>query len=150
MCDGIWQCPGGDDEHLANCGEQQRCSGLFRCTIASRKVCIQPTEVCNGKADCSSREDELLCELPNKCPEKCNCLLYAIKCTQTTILSQNHVKQILYHRAFVELNQVLTLVELNHMIFQNNLVLFLWKDSNLVDVCIQFNFSSSLQLLDFS
>ncbi len=79
LCDNIWHCPNGQDEH---CNSSAKCHGLFRCVLLVTKVCLHSKEVCDGVTDCASEEDEFLCDV--QCHQKCKCLMYAISCAHTT------------------------------------------------------------------
>ncbi len=85
VCDGKWDCPGGSDESPVHfCGERMNCSGLFKCKKIQR--CVHFGSLCNGIQDCPSADDESLCSLKHtKCPPGCECLTFAILCSNVTL-----------------------------------------------------------------
>ena len=70
LCDGVRDCPEGEDE-VDNCtGKDIRCPGFFRCRSG---VCIHQHEVCDGYVDCEADgDDEAQCHLA-PCPATCDC-----------------------------------------------------------------------------
>ena len=75
VCDGMQQCPLGDDEDDCNI---VKCDGLFRCRTSS--ICIHPDNVCDGVNDCVNADDEVLCQ-PIFCPRGCQCWGYFANCS---------------------------------------------------------------------
>ncbi len=81
VCDSIWDCPRGEDEHFNKiCGVTDSiCVTMFKC----RKVqtCIHLASVCDHISDCPSGDDELFCQLKNVlCPPECQCLAFGLSC----------------------------------------------------------------------
>lgn len=58
LCDGENDCPGGDDEQLANCKNKTCRSDQFQC---DNLACIAGNLACNGNADCTDQSDERDC-----------------------------------------------------------------------------------------
>ena len=80
VCDGKWDCPHGDDEHLSHkCGDKRLCMHFFKCKFS--QICVHAENVCDGIDDCPLGDDELLCEIKTfRCPKQCFCLNLAIMC----------------------------------------------------------------------
>ena len=83
ICDGIIDCPTGDDEE--SCMDY-KCPGHMRCSGFT--FCVPPHEVCDGIAQCPRQDDEKFCQI---CPSGCNCKGTAIYCkdVKNLILSGN-------------------------------------------------------------
>ncbi len=79
-CDGQWHCPDGDDEAVdVLCDGNTRCRDMYKCKDSSQ--CVHLANICDTKLDCPLKDDEHLCDLRKlECPERCTCLVYAIKC----------------------------------------------------------------------
>ena len=80
LCDGKWDCPSGYDESsLHKCNETRGCINMFKCRFS--QVCSHMFDVCSTVIDCPLGDDEQFCSLKDiTCPEKCHCLIFAIKC----------------------------------------------------------------------
>ncbi|XP_070184993.1 G-protein coupled receptor GRL101-like [Littorina saxatilis] len=74
-CNEVKDCPGGEDE--LSC-DHFTCPEFYRCRGSS--VCLHPSHLCDGWAQCPQRDDELLCNLT--CPSACQCQGLAFVCTQ--------------------------------------------------------------------
>ena len=74
-CNDFYDCPLGEDE--LHCKEYI-CHGLYRCRETS--ACVHVTQLCDGVAQCQSRDDESLCELV--CPDHCQCQGWSFVCRQ--------------------------------------------------------------------
>ncbi|KAJ8922708.1 hypothetical protein NQ315_007743 [Exocentrus adspersus] len=64
VCDGMRDCPGGDDE--SHCDGYKNCtSSQFRCRVDGS--CVELSTVCDGVFDCPDETDELVCRynVPN-------------------------------------------------------------------------------------
>ncbi|XP_053405045.1 uncharacterized protein LOC123522896 [Mercenaria mercenaria] len=57
------------------------CSGGYRCS--SSQQCIPLEQICDGIAQCSSKDDEQLCDF--SCPYNCSCSGYSISCRAANI-----------------------------------------------------------------
>ncbi len=150
LCDGTWQCPDGDDEYEC---KQHSCSGLFYCSMEKNvMICLHLIEVCDGVNDCKSGEDEFLCDdLPHRCPASCNCLLYGMLCSNTSIELLGNTKR----AKFVFLNFVGVFAQNIvpfHLLYSSSTVsVLIWSKSRLVKVCSLFiAVYSVLRLADFS
>ena len=75
VCDGIADCPDGEDE--GNCNDFL-CAGLLKCRRDD--ICVHPVDICDGIVHCLfSGDDEKLCDnLP--CPDDCVCRGTAVYC----------------------------------------------------------------------
>ena len=64
VCNGVWDCPEGDDEQykLICDGNYQSCKDM--CKYKNTKhTCIHLGNVCDGQSDCPYEDDDNLCEL---------------------------------------------------------------------------------------
>ncbi len=81
VCNGMWDCPLGADETLFY-ESNYTCGNMFKCKDTT--LCIHVGAVCDGFGNCPQKDDEYHCELKYiQCPFLCECLLYAIVCTNT-------------------------------------------------------------------
>ncbi len=146
ICDGSWQCPNGEDEHVCT---KYNCEGLFHCAMATERICLHLASICDGQHDCVSGEDELLCDLPKRCPHFCDCMLYASKCENTTIFD---VSVSMKNNVFLHLSVVLVFSDISFVfVSYTSLSVLFWLQSKLQWACFHFNDSSvHLQFLDFS
>ena len=85
ICDGITDCPVGDDEEM--CSEYS-CPGHIQYSGAT--YCVPPHEICDGISHCPHQEDEKYCQV---CPQGCHCKGTAIYCYSVEYLL---LKQDLY------------------------------------------------------
>ena len=80
VCDGKWDCPGGEDEIICKLFS---CSQLFKCKNQTK--CLSLSKVCDNHLDCIHGEDEQSCRLTfqNKfiCPHKCTCITLSVVCS---------------------------------------------------------------------
>jgi hypothetical protein len=58
ICDGIADCPGGEDEVATYCGGGDCASTEFTCLDGT---CIGADRICDGRDDCAGGEDERWC-----------------------------------------------------------------------------------------
>ena len=83
VCNGIWDCPNGDDEKIIMCNKKGNCIGMFQCK--NSHICIHLREICDNQLDCIQGDDEFLCALHNiSCPGFCKCLYFAVACENAT------------------------------------------------------------------
>ena len=96
VCDGITDCPLGDDE--SGCvSSNLTCPGFLKCKGGQ---CVHLTHVCDGKYDCPLvGEDELHCDR-KQCPENCICTAASIVCIKASIKIFNALsyKAIMIHQ----------------------------------------------------
>ena len=79
ICDGKWDCPGGNDEVLC---KLLSCSQLFKCKNQTK--CLSLSKVCDKRPDCFHGEDEHSCWsiFQNEvCPQKCTCIALSVVCS---------------------------------------------------------------------
>ena len=150
ICDGSWQCPQGEDE--LSCANHT-CAGLFQCKGSKTRVCIYLFSVCDNQSDCESWEDELFCDLQRQCPMTCECLMYAVVCMDVSLFNTITIQPLLLNLMFCKLHNITTkeagALTLN--IKLANMVFFVWKISNLTDICFKNNLvGPKLLSLDFS
>ncbi|GFN81922.1 G-protein coupled receptor grl101-like [Plakobranchus ocellatus] len=73
LCNGVKDCPGGEDELLSTC--QLFCRDRFRCHGTS--ICLHESRLCDGWPHCPLHDDETFCpsqhDLPISCPVGCRC-----------------------------------------------------------------------------
>ena len=88
VCDGIHDCPDGEDEDSC---DSLSCPGLIKCKYDN--VCVHPRQLCDGIIDCLySEDDESLCSVA-ECPSKCKCCKYMMLCVDlkpTIIIDVNN------------------------------------------------------------
>ncbi|XP_064596679.1 uncharacterized protein LOC135463349 [Liolophura sinensis] len=67
VCDGIQNCPDGEDEglHCFNCDENTE----FKCKVTG--LCVKKSQVCNGMRDCGDNSDEDNCSDCSKIGFRC-------------------------------------------------------------------------------
>ena len=92
ICDGIIDCPVGDDER--NCSSMKcsnvsdgtcmefSCPGHLQCSGVM--FCVPPHEICDDISHCPRQDDEKYCQ---PCPEDCQCKGTAIFCENIRNLS---------------------------------------------------------------
>ena len=82
LCNGVWDCPVHDDEHLCH---PPTCPDLYRCRGST--VCLHVKHVCDGWSQCPEHDDENFCNLT--CPYTCTCDGHSYLCNHTVSLSQH-------------------------------------------------------------
>ncbi len=88
VCNGYVDCPGGTDE--MSC-ESLSCPGMLQCR--HDKICVHPHALGDLEADCpQSNDDEALLGML-KCPEGCQCLGFAIVCSNVTGHSMSSISK---------------------------------------------------------
>ncbi len=146
ICDGSWQCPFGEDE--AAC-KTHNCAGLFQCVLTTRKLCLHPSSLCDDFQDCSSGEDEYLCDLQGStCPQFCQCLMYSTVCKSKILITKWDLSSISVHNVHLKIVNI-TVANKEELKKCSERVIFIWSHSETYEVC-PFICSSELQLLDFS
>ena len=89
LCDGKWDGSSGADEKTEYCLQKIRCQNLYKCL--STYICIHVGKTCNNQFDCPLGDDEQLCDLKYiNCPYGCQCLVFAIMCTELQGLTLTH------------------------------------------------------------
>ncbi|XP_053380122.1 uncharacterized protein LOC123556154 [Mercenaria mercenaria] len=66
---------------ICEAGSVVPCSGGYRCS--SSQQCIPLEQICDGIAQCSSKDDEQLCDF--SCPYNCSCSGYSVSCREANI-----------------------------------------------------------------
>ncbi len=106
--------------------------------------------ICDGDVDCTSGEDEFLCNLPRTCPNSCLCLMYALQCDQGHFLWGN-VFEWAQQFAFIQFSNVNVLQPRGKFPSSTTLAVFMWVFSSVQDICFQQDaFENIIQLLDYS
>ena len=83
ISDGKWDCPDGVDELKVTELKVTLCPYSYKCR-KTYGTCVPVGLLCNGHHDCPYGDDELLCHLRYiKCPELCQCIQLAVKCTDS-------------------------------------------------------------------
>ena len=138
LCDGVHDCPNGEDENYEKCQYGLLCPEMFKCVYGNH--CLHPNKLCNGIKDCIDDsflgEDESLCGI-NICPPKCSCFGHAYDCYngQYTYIP------------VADKNAVAILFSGNRLIVTSRIWLnFL----NLLRLDISYNYISKLQPFTFS
>ena len=111
------------------------------------KVCLHPSSLCDRIEDCSTGEYEQLCTINEKCPQNCECLLYAMKCTNTSILllKLHNIVNFIYLK-FVNVS----IHNRNMFQIKTEALLFIWRNSYLHNVCQLLKCTTGMmQYLDF-
>ena len=79
VCDGIKDCPTGQDE--SHCSEFA-CQGYYKCK--GQYLCVDLKYLCDGVVDCPMhRDDEQYCD-KFLCPKDCECIGFTVTCTTIT------------------------------------------------------------------
>ena len=126
LCDGIKQCPKGEDERLRDCspGTQSYCPGLLKCRGASN--CVHPNQIGDGIVHCKLHQDDELFQ--RSCPVTCQCRGDVIHCANNhlehvphtaffaTSLNLRHNLIILQPSSFSRFSRLLLLVLSNNFI----------------------------------
>ena len=146
ICDGKWDCPDGHDETFQHgCGRQRLCTNQFKCR--SSQVCIHIHDICNHILDCPHHDDEILCELKDfKCPKKCVCLNYALRCSELTLQFQSlyNLPYVAFHLVAVSMASV-SFLKLNKFIMVLNV-----SQNEITDICNDNVYPSNIRRVDFS
>ena len=121
------------------------CTGLIRCIKSKPKVCIHISEVCDGKTDYLSGDDEQLCNVVKRCPPLCHCFMYAVVCKAERLSFMS----IVFSTDVVFLKLINIQNDLGgYLRFGNETVSFIWSNSGLKSVCSIHG--NVLQLVDYS
>lgn len=72
LCDGIKDCPRGDDEEPKFCESFECTEAQFKC--GDKKKCIPMTSVCDKKNDCEDGSDEKECDIKQCQPDFFACV----------------------------------------------------------------------------
>ena len=110
VCDGKWDCPNGIDEGFSQkCGSVNRCMSLYKCR--NYQICVHLGSLCDSHDNCPLGDDELYCSIyRKKCPSICDCLLYAIRCYNTSLTKLHMTFQIPYYIVHFEMCFIETFV----------------------------------------
>ena len=86
VCDGVADCPHGEDEDL--CREFE-CQGYFQCKATH--LCLHFDYLCDGVIDCPVySDDEQNCD-NYQCPLDCQCIGFTVSCTAVTLTSLQYI-----------------------------------------------------------
>ncbi|KAH9369181.1 hypothetical protein HPB48_016896 [Haemaphysalis longicornis] len=80
LCDGKWDCIGGEDEIQCN---KYTCPGRYKCR--NQSSCVALHQLCDGMRQCRHGDDEQLCDL--KCPSACECRGHFVKCIEKNLVA---------------------------------------------------------------
>ncbi|XP_075748630.1 uncharacterized protein LOC119172579 isoform X1 [Rhipicephalus microplus] len=80
LCDGKWDCIGGEDEIECN---KYTCPGRYKCR--NQSSCVALHQLCDGTRQCKHGDDEHLCDL--KCPAACKCRGHFVKCIEKNLVA---------------------------------------------------------------
>ncbi len=128
VCDGLWNCPGGEDEKFARiCGNKSVCIGMFKCRNAPHK-CLHIGNVCDGNVDCPIGDDENLCQ---QCPHNCKCLALAALCNDQDM----HLTENTYRHLFLSVTVNIVPFAKFFTHFEDLLILKA-STNNISDVCL--------------
>ena len=76
MCDGVRDCPYGEEEEVC-IDSPLHCPGYFSCKGGA---CVALSQVCDGDLDCvKHKDDESYCNM-DLCPVHCICVSLAVNC----------------------------------------------------------------------
>ena len=143
MCDGLIHCPEGEDEY--NC-QTNNCTGLYRCVKSIFLICLHIEDVCNGYNDCYSGEDEVLCNIPNQCPEYCLCLMHAITCQHYSLsimIPFDHVLMFKFYNV--------TFIKGDAFSIGKHTIVSIWINSKIKRICpITIEMHYKLHFVDFT
>ena len=88
VCDGIKDCPTGQDEDYC---EEFVCQGYFQCK--GMPLCLHLNYLCDGVVDCPIHsDDEQQCD-NYQCPINCQCIGSTVTCTAVTLTSLQYISE---------------------------------------------------------
>ena len=96
VCDGIKDCPTGQDED--RCREFS-CQGYFQCK--GMHFCLHFNYLCDGVVDCPVySDDEQHCD-SYQCPVNCQCIGYTVTCTKVTLEILHYISKHTNRKAII-------------------------------------------------
>ena len=118
----------------------------------SKSVCLHPIEICDGTKDCFSGEDEYLCELQKKDLSNCQCLMYAISCSNSMYDSISFHS---HNMVFIKFKNITVTLGNAKLLNSGNIIALIWSHSTFDDICflnltLEAAGYLSLQLIDAS
>ena len=144
VCDGILDCPDGEDEH--DCTDYH-CPGRLMCR--GLQICVDSKYICDGVVDCLLYgDDELHCH-DEICPNGCNCDNEIVNCEESNLqfsLLPKYTKYLFFHNVDVYPEQ-LKFVKLEKLIILH------FNSNNLKDfrtIAHMFKGFKSVQFLSIS
>ncbi len=140
ICDEKWDCPNGYDESsVFNCGSDRQCSGFFKCR--NSHLCINLEDVCDEERQCPYKDDESFCALHGAlCTADCQCLLYSMRCYQTTIAEDSPLK-------YMKVSILKSTIWMPQTLFKNAVLLSMISCS-IVSICSVVKNVKDIEVLD--
>ena len=130
--------------------DSYNCTGLFKCVKLGVQACIHVTSVCDGTEDCMSGEDEYFCDIPPTCPIQCNCVLFAIKCTNSGIFKIYHLFNSNFQSFKLKNISLHPYISTENIELASTVSVFTWTRSNLEELYFLYIFSVTLKFLELS
>ncbi len=149
VCDGKWDCPLGDDEHVFLPDFVRNCVQMFACQQSV--ACIPLGQVCDDVRDCPEGDDELLCQLKRyPCPsEYCECFLLIVVCNDVKTDNVEHflTRTVPFLGFFISDSDPMSVKAINH---KSQLTAVQAQRCKIKTICQDIASLATILMIDFS